>query len=209
MTAGKMNKQEKDLQRAFIGDMTDIASRFLPGNIFGGTPRPGKTILDDVFTLSKEAHEKESENSRIAPLLFTMGGGEPLWFVGDSPKRTLDDFNPARDNAICKDIVPDGKTPADGLFKRLGYAHRVYTLALNIDGRRTSDYVSATIDVDIDIPLFTPVDEYRKTGEQGKLDQLIRQSVLGRRGRRWLSPVRDAIDELVESGRIEETPYWS
>ena len=100
------------------------------------------------------------------------------------PKRTLDDFNPARDNAICKDIVPDGKTPADGLFKRLGYAHRVYTLALNIDGRRTSDYVSATIDVDIDIPLFTPVDEYRKTGEQGKLDQLIRQSVLGRRGRR-------------------------
>ena len=208
MTAGKTDNQEKGLHRAFIGDMADIASRFLPGDIFGGTPRPGKTILDDVLTLSEEAHEKESENSRIAPLLFTMGGGEPLWFVGDSPKRVLNDFKPERDNAICKGIVPDGKTPADGLFKRLGYAHRVYTLALNIDGRRTSDYVSATIDVDVDIPLFTPVDEYRKTGKQGKLDQLIRQAVLGKKGRRWLSSVSDAIDKLVESGEIEETPYW-
>ena len=203
------DKQEKDLHGALIGDMADIASRFLPSNIFGGTPRPGKTILDDVLTLSEEAHEKESENSRIAPLLFTMGGGEPLWFVGDSPKRVLNDFKPERDNAICKGIVPEGKTPADGLLKRLGYAHRVYTFAMNIDGRRTNkDYVSATIDVDVDIPLFTPVDEYRKTGKQGRLDQLIRQAVLGKKGRRWLTSVRGAIDELVESGKIEETPYW-
>lgn len=209
METGKADKQEKDLRRAFIGDMTDIVSRFLPGDIFGGTPRPGKIILDDVLTLSKEAHEKESENSRIAPLLFTMGGGEPLWFVGDSPKRVLNDFKPERDNAICKGIVPEGKTPADGLLKRLGYAHRVYTFAMNIDGRRTNnDYVSATIDVDVDIPLFTPVDEYRKTGKQGKLDQLIRQAVLGKKGRRWLVSVKNAIDDLVESGKIEETPYW-
>ena len=203
MTADKKNKQEKNLNQVFLEDVNNIVSRFVPNDAFGGTSRPGKTILDDVLTLSKEAHEKESEQSRIASLFFTMGSDNPLWFVGNSPKRVLSDFDPERDDAICKDIVPEGKTPADGFLKRLGYAHRVY--AKTDDG----DYVSATIDVDIDISLLTPVSEYQKTGRRGKLDQLIRQSVLGKKDRNWRNQVEDAIKDLVESDRIKETPYWS
>ena len=195
-------KQEKNL-KGFLEDINNIVSRFVPNDAFGGTSRPGKTILHDVLTLSKEANEKESEQSRIASLFFTMGSDNPLWFVNNSPKRVLSDFDPERDNAIRKDIVPEGKTPADGFLKRLGYAHRVY--AKTDDG----DYVSATIDVDVDVPLFTPVDEYRKTGKLGKLDQLIRQSVLGRKRYNWLNLVEDAIKALVKSGRIKETPYWN
>ncbi|WP_314691063.1 hypothetical protein, partial [uncultured Rothia sp.] len=123
--------------------------------------------------------------------------------MNNSPKRVLSDFDPERDDAICKDIVPEGKTPADGFLKRLGYAHRVY--AKTNDG----DYVSATIDVDIDIPLFTPVSKYRKTGKRSKLDRLIRQAVLGRKRYNWRNLVEKAIKALVESGRIKETPYWN
>lgn len=191
-----------DRRSAIYRGMLDIVSHFIPSDIFGGRYSPSDNIMDDVLALSQEANTNETEEHRIAQLLFSMGGGYPLWYAGDSPKRLLDDFDPNRDTN-CAGLLPEGKTPADGMVKRLGYAHRVYART------RRNNYVSATIDVDIDIPLFCPVDEYRENHAQDDLSWFISQSVIGEKDDNWEDSVKIALDDLIESGQIENTPYWA
>ena len=191
-----------DRRSVFYDDMHDIVSRFIPGDIFGGRYRPSEDIMDDVIALSQEANTNETEGHRIAQTFFTMGSGAPLWYVGDSPKRLLDDFDPNRDTD-CASLLPEGKTPADGMVKRLGYAPRVY--ARGAKGK----FASATIDVDIDVPLFCPVDEYRENHAQDDLSWFISQSVIGEADDNWEDSVKIALDDLIESGQIENTPYWA
>lgn len=186
----------------FYDDMHDIVSRFIPGDIFGGRYRPSDNIMDDVLALSQEANTNETEGHRIAQTFFTMGSGAPLWYVGDSPKRPLDDFDPNRDTG-CTSLLPEGKTPADGMVKRLGYAPRVYART------KGNSYASATIDVDIDVPLFCPVDEYRENHTQDDLSWFISQSVIGEADDNWEDSVKIALDDLIESGQIKNTPYWA
>ena len=187
---------------AFYDEMQKILSHFIPDDIFGGRYRPSDNIMDDVLALSQEANTNEAENHRIAQTLFTMGSGYPLWYAGDSPKRLLDDFAPERDTN-CIGLIPEGKTPADGMVKRLGYAHRVYART------KRNNCVSATIDVDIDVPLFCPVDEYRENHAQDDLSWFISQSVIGEKDDNWEESVKIALDDLIESGKIENTPYWA
>ena len=191
-----------DRRSVFYDDMHDIVSRFIPGDIFGGRYRPSDNIMDDVLSLSQEANTNETEGHRIAQTFFTMGSGAPLWYVGDSPKRLLDDFDPNRDTD-CASLLPEGKTPADGMVKRLGYAPRVYART------KGNSYASATIDVDIDVPLFCPVDEYRENRAQDDLSWFISQSVIGEADDNWEDSVKIALDDLIESGQIENTPYWA
>ena len=187
---------------AIYRGMLDIISHFIPDDIFGGRYEPSENIMNDVLALSREANTNESENYRIAQLLFSMGSGYPLWYAGNSPKRLLDDFDPERDTN-CVGLLPEGKTPADGMVKRLGYAHRVYART------KRNNYVSATIDVDIDVPLFCPVDEYRENHAQDDLSWFISQSVIGEAGDNWEDSVKIALDDLIESGQIKNTPYWA
>lgn len=191
-----------DRRSVFYDDMHDIVSRFIPGDIFGGRYRPSDNIMDDVLALSQEANTNETEGHRIAQTFFTMGSGAPLWYVGDSPKRLLDDFDPNRDTG-CTSLLPEGKTPADGMVKRLGYAPRVYART------KGNSYASATIDVDIDVPLFCPVDEYRENHTQDDLSWFISQSVIGEANDNWEDSVKIALDDLIESGQIKNTPYWA
>lgn len=191
-----------DRRSAIYRGMLDIISHFIPDDIFGGRYEPSENIMDDVLALSREANTNESENHRIAQLLFSMGSGYPLWYAGNSPKRLLDDFDPNRDTN-CVGLLPEGKTPADGMVKRLGYAHRVYART------KRNNYVSATIDVDIDVPLFCPVDEYRENHAQDDLSWFISQSVIGEKDDNWEDSVKIALDDLIESGQIENTPYWA
>lgn len=191
-----------DRRSVFYDDMHDIVSRFIPGDIFGGRYRPSDNIMDDVVALSQEANTNETEGHRIAQTFFTMGSGAPLWYVGDSHKRLLDDFDPNRDTD-CAGLLPEGKTPADGMVKRLGYAPRVYART------KGNSYASATIDVDIDVPLFCPVDEYRENHAQDDLSWFISQSVIGEADDNWEDSVKIALDDLIESGQIENTPYWA
>lgn len=197
-----LSNGQGDRRSVFYDDMYDIVSRFIPGDIFGGRYRPSDNIMDDVIALSREANTNESENHRIAQTFFTMGSGAPLWYVGDSPKRLLDDFNPNRDTG-CTSLLPEGKTPADGMVKRLGYAPRVYART------KRNSYASATIDVDIDVPLFCPVDEYRENHTQDDLSWFISQSVIGEADDNWEDSVKIALDDLIESGQIKNTPYWA
>lgn len=197
-----LSNGQGDRRSVFYDDMYDIVSRFIPGDIFGGRYRPSDNIMDDVIALSQEANTNETEGHRIAQTFFTMGSGAPLWYVGDSPKRLLDDFDPNRDTG-CTSLLPDGKTPADGMVKRLGYAPRVYART------KGNSYASATIDVDIDVPLFCPVDEYRENHTQDDLSWFIRQSVIGEADDNWEDSVKIALDDLIESGQIENTPYWA
>lgn len=191
-----------DRRSVFYDDMYDIVSRFIPGDIFGGRYRPSDNIMDDVFVLSQEANINETEGHRIAQTFFTMGSGAPLWYVGDSPKRLLDDFDPERD-ARAVGLLPEGKTPADGMVKRIGYAPRVYART------KGNIYASATVDVDIDVPLFCPVDEYRENHTQDDLSWFISQSVIGEADDNWEGSVKIALDDLIESGQIKNTPYWA
>lgn len=191
-----------DRRSVFYGDMHDIVSRFIPGDIFGGRYRPSDNIMDDVIALSQEANTNETEGHRIAQTFFTMGSGSPLWYVGDSPKRLLDDFDPNSDTG-CTSLLPEGKTPADGMVKRLGYAPRVYART------KGNSYASATIDVDIDVPLFCPVDEYRENHTQDDLSWFISQSVIGEADDNWEDSVKITLDDLIESGQIKNTPYWA
>lgn len=197
-----LSNGQGDRRSVFYDDMHDIVSRFIPGDIFGGRYRPSDNIMDDVLTLSQEANTNETEDHRIAQTFFTMGSGAPLWYVGDSPKRLLDDFDPNRDTG-CTSLLPEGKTPADGMVKRLGYAPRVYART------KGNSYASATIDVDIDVPLFCPVDEYRENHTQDDLSWFISQSVIGEADDDWDDSVKIALDDLIESGQIENTPYWA
>ena len=192
-----------DRRSVFYDDMHDIVSRFIPGDIFGGRYRPSDNIMDDVLALSQEANTNETEGHRIAQTFFTMGSGAPLWYVGDSPKRLLDDFDPNRDTG-CTSLLPEGKTPADGMVKRLGYAPRVYARTT-----KGNSYASATIDVDIDVPLFCPVDEYHENHTQDDLSWFISQSVIGEADDNWEDSVKIALDDLIESGQIKNTPYWA
>ena len=197
-----LSNGQGDRRSVFYDDMHDIVSRFIPGDIFGGRYRPSNNIMDDVVALSQEANTNETEGHRIAQTFFTMGSGAPLWYVGDSPKRLLDDFDPKRDTN-CAGLLPEGKTPADGMVKRLGYAPRVYART------KRNSYASATIDIDIDIPLFCPVDEYRENHTQDDLSWFISQSVIGEADDNWEDSVKIALDDLIESGQIENTPYWA
>ena len=197
-----LSNGQRDRRSVFYDDMYDIVSRFIPGDIFGGRYRPSDNIMDDVIALSQEANTNETEGHRIAQTFFTMGSGYPLWYVGDSPKRLLDDFDSERD-AGAASLLPEGKTPADGMVKRLGYAPRVYART------KGNSYASATIDVDIDVPLFCPVDEYRENHTQDDLSWFISQSVIGEAGDNWDDSVKIALDDLIESGQIENTPYWA
>lgn len=197
-----LSNGQGDRRSVFYDDMHDIVSRFIPGDIFGGRYRPSDNIMDDVVTLSQEANTNETEGHRIAQTFFTMGSGAPLWYVGDSPKRLLDDFDPNRDTG-CTSLLPEGKTPEDGMVKRLGYAPRVYART------KGNSYASATIDVDIDVPLFCPVDEYRENHTQDDMSWFISQSVIGEAGDNWEDSVKIALDDLIESGQIENTPYWA
>lgn len=197
-----LSNGQGDRRSVFYDDMHDIVSRFIPGDIFGGRYRPSDNIMDDVLTLSQEANTNETEGHRIAQTFFTMGSGAPLWYVGDSPKRLLDDFDSNRDTG-CTSLLPEGKTPADGMVKRLGYAPRVYART------KGNSYASATIDVDIDVPLFCPVDEYRENHTQDDLSWFISQSVIGEADDNWEDSVKIALDDLIESGQIKNTPYWA
>ena len=197
-----LSNGQGDRRSVFYDDMHDIVSRFIPGDIFGGRYRPSDNIMDDVLALSQEANTNETEGHRIAQTFFTMGSGAPLWYVGDSPKRLLDDFDPNRDTG-CTSLLPEGKTPADGMVKRLGYAPRVYART------KGNSYASATIDVDIDVPLFCPVDEYRENHTQDDLSWFISQSVIGEADDNWEDSVKIALDDLIESGQIKNTPYWA
>ena len=197
-----LSNGQGDRRSVFYDDMHDIVSRFIPGDIFGGRYRPSDNIMDDVLALSQEANTNETEGHRIAQTFFTMGSGSPLWYVGDYPKRLLDDFDPNRDTN-CVGLLPEGKTPADGMVKRLGYAPRVYART------KGNSYASATIDVDIDVPLFCPVDEYRENHTQDDLSWFISQSVIGEADDNWEGSVKIALDDLIESGQIENTPYWA
>lgn len=197
-----LSNGQGDRRSVFYDDMHDIVSRFIPGDIFGGRYRPSDNIMDDVLALSQEANTNETEGHRIAQTFFTMGSGAPLWYVGDSPKRLLDDFDPNRDSG-CTSLLPEGKTPADGMVKRLGYAPRVYART------KGNSYASATIDVDIDVPLFCPVDEYRENHTQDDLSWFISQSVIGEADDNWEDSVKIALDDLIESGQIKNTPYWA
>ena len=197
-----LSNGQGDRRSVFYDDMYDIVSRFIPGDIFGGRYRPSDNIMDDVLALSQEANTNETEGHRIAQTFFTMGSGAPLWYVGDSPKRLLDDFDPNRDTG-CTSLLPEGKTPADGMVKRLGYAPRVYART------KGNSYASATIDVDIDVPLFCPVDEYRENHTQDDLSWFISQSVIGEADDNWEDSVKIALDDLIESGQIKNTPYWA
>lgn len=197
-----LSNGQRDRRSVFYDDMYDIVSRFIPGDIFGGRYRPSDNIMDDVLALSQEANTNETEGHRIAQTFFTMGSGYPLWYVGDSPKRLLDDFDSERD-ASAASLLPEGKTPADGMVKRLGYAPRVYART------KGNSYASATIDVDIDVPLFCPVDEYRENHTQDDLSWFISQSVIGEADDNWEDSVKIALDDLIESGQIKNTPYWA
>ena len=197
-----LSNGQGDRRSVLYDDMHDIVSRFIPGDIFGGRYRPSDNIMDDVLALSQEANTNETEGHRIAQTFFTMGSGAPLWYVGDSPKRLLDDFDPNRDTG-CTSLLPEGKTPADGMVKRLGYAPRVYART------KGNSYASATIDVDIDVPLFCPVDEYRENHTQDDLSWFISQSVIGEADDNWEDSVKIALDDLIESGQIKNTPYWA
>ena len=197
-----LSNGQGDRRSAFYRDMDGIVSYFIPGSIFGGRYQPSDNIMDDVLALSQEANTSETEEHRIAQLLFSMGSGYPLWYAGDSPKRLMDDFDPERD-ASAVGLLPEGKTPADGMVKRLGYAHRVYART------KQNSYVSATIDVDIDVPLFCPVDEYRENHAHDDLSWFISQSVIGEKDDNWEESVKIALDDLIESEQIESTPYWA
>lgn len=196
------SNDQGDRRSAIYRGMLDIISHFIPDDIFGGRYEPSDNIMDDVLALSQEANTNETEEHRIAQLLFSMGSGYPLWYVGNSHKRLLDDFDPERDTN-CVGLLPEGKTPADGMVKRLGYAHRVYART------KRNNYVSATIDVDIDVPLFCPVDEYRENHAQDDLSWFISQSVIGEKDDNWENSVKIALDDLIESGQIKNTPYWA
>ena len=89
------------------------------------------------------------------------------------------------------------------MVKRLGYAPRVYART------KGNSYASATIDVDIDVPLFCPVDEYRENHTQDDLSWFISQSVIGEADDNWEDSVKIALDDLIESGQIKNTPYWA
>lgn len=197
-----LSNGQGDRRSVFYDDMHDIVSRFIPDDIFGGRYQPSDNIMDDVLALSQEANTNETEGHRIAQTFFTMGSGAPLWYVGDSPKRLLDDFDPNRDTG-CTSLLPEGKTPADGMVKRLGYAPRVYART------KGNSYASATIDVDIDVPLFCPVDEYRENHTQDDLSWFISQSVIGEADDNWEDSVKITLDDLIESGQIKNTPYWA
>lgn len=197
-----LSNGQSDRRSVFYDDMHDIVSRFIPGDIFGGRYRPSDNIMDDVIALSREANTNETEGHRIAQTFFTMGSGYPLWYVGDSPKRLLDDFDSERD-ASAASLLPEGKTPADGMVKRLGYAPRVYART------KGNSYASATIDVDIDVPLFCPVDEYRENHTQDDLSWFISQSVIGEADDNWEDSVKITLYDLIESGQIKNTPYWA
>ena len=162
---------------------------------------PSDDITNDIAALCFEAGDDwDSTRSRASQLLFSMGSGLPLWYHGNSPKRLLTDFAPERD---AEAPVRSGSTPADGMITGLGYAHRIYART----GRNT--YASATIDVDIDVPLFCPVDEYRGGHDQDDLSWFISQSVIGQAGDNLAESVEVALGDLVESGKIKNTPYWA
>ena len=185
-----------------IYNLTGIIDPFIPNeDSLGLLYWPSDDIANDIAALCFEAGDDwDSTKSRANQLLFSMGSGFPLWYHGDSPKRLLTDFDPERD---AEAPVRSGRTPADGMITGLGYAHRIYART----DRNT--YVSATIDVDIDVPLFCPVDEYRNGQAQDDLSWFISQSVTGQAGDNLAESVEVALGDLVESGKIKNTPYWA
>lgn len=185
-----------------IYNLTGIIDPFIPNeDSLGLLYWPSDDITNDIAALCFEAGDDwDSTKSRANQLLFSMGSGFPLWYHGDSPKRLLTDFDPERD---AEAPVRSGRTPADGMITGLGYAHRIYART----DRNT--YVSATIDVDIDVPLFCPVDEYRNGQAQDDLSWFISQSVIGQAGDSLSESVEVALGDLVESGKIRNTPYWA
>lgn len=185
-----------------IYNLTSIIDPFIPNeDSLGLLYWPSDDITNDIAALCFEAGDDwDSTKSRANQLLFSMGSGFPLWYHGDSPKRLLTDFDPERD---AEAPVRSGRTPADGMITGLGYAHRIYART----DRNT--YVSATIDVDIDVPLFCPVDEYRNGQAQDDLSWFISQSVIGQAGDNLAESVEVALGDLVESGKIKNTPYWA
>lgn len=185
-----------------IYNLTGIIDPFIPNeDSLGLLYWPSDDIANDIAALCFEAGDDwDSTKSRANQLLFSMGSGFPLWYHGDSPKRLLTDFDPERD---AEAPVRSGRTPADGMITGLGYAHRIYART----DRNT--YVSATIDVDIDVPLFCPVDEHRNGQAQDDLSWFISQSVTGQAGDNLAESVEVALGDLVESGKIKNTPYWA
>lgn len=185
-----------------IYNLTGIIDPFIPNeDSLGLLHWPSDDIANDIAALCFEAGDDwDGTKSRASQLLFSMGSGFPLWYHGDSPKRLLTDFDPERD---AEAPVRSGRTPADGMIPGLGYAHRIYART----DRNT--YVSATIDVDIDVPLFCPVDEYRNGQAQDDLSWFISQSVTGQAGDNLAESVEVALGDLVESGKIKNTPYWA
>lgn len=185
-----------------IYDLIGIIDPFIPNeDSLGLLYWPSDDITNDIAALCSEARDDwDNTRSRANQLLFSMGSGLPLWYHGDSPKRLLTDFDPERD---AEAPVGSGRTPADGMITDLGYAHRIYART----DRNT--YVSATIDVDIDVPMFCPVDEYRGGQDQDDLSWFISQSVIGQVGDNLAESVEVALGDLVESGKIKNTPYWA
>lgn len=185
-----------------IYDLIGIIDPFIPNeDSLGLLYWPSDDITNDIAALCSEASDDwENTRSRANQLLFSMGSGLPLWYHGDSPKRLLTDFDPERD---AETPVGSGRTPADGMITDLGYAHRIYART----DRNT--YVSATIDVDIDVPMFCPVDEYRGGHDQDDLSWFISQSVIGQADSNLAESIEVALGDLVESGKIKRTPYWA
>ena len=185
-----------------IYDLMGVIGQFIPNeDSLGLLYWPSDDITNDIAALCFEAGDDwDSTRSRANQLLFSMGSGLPLWYHGNSPKRLLADFAPERD---AEAPVRSGHTPADGMITGLGYAHRIYART----DRNT--YASATIDVDIDVPLFCPVDEYRGGHDQDDLSWFISQSVIGQAGDNLAESVEVALGDLVESGKIKNTPYWA
>lgn len=185
-----------------IYDLMGIIDPFIPNeDSLGLLYWPSDDITNDIAALCSEASDDwDSTRSRANQLLFSMGSGLPLWYHGDSPKRLLTDFDPERD---AEAPVGSGRTPADGMITDLGYAHRIYART----DRNT--YVSATIDVDIDVPVFCPVDEYRGGHDQDDLSWFISKSVIGQADSNLAESIEVALGDLVESGKIKRTPYWA
>lgn len=185
-----------------IYELMGAIGQFIPNeDSLGLLYWPSDDITNDIAALCFEAGDDwDSTRSRASQLLFSMGSGLPLWYHGDSPKRLLTDFDPERDAEVP---VRSGCTPADVMITGLGYAHRIYART----DRNT--YASATIDVDIDVPLFCPVDEHRGGHDQDDLSWFISQSVIGQAGDNLAESVEVALGDLVESGKIKNTPYWA
>lgn len=185
-----------------IYDLMGIIDPFIPNeDSLGLLYWPSDDITNDIAALCSEASDDwDNTRSRANQLLFSMGSGLPIWYHGDSPKRLLTDFDPERD---AEAPVGSGRTPADGMITDLGYAHRIYART----DRNT--YVSATIDVDIDVPMFCPVDEYRGGQDQDDLSWFISQSVIGQADSNLAESIEVALGDLVESGKIKRTPYWA